>query len=960
MFQRLFALAFFVLGTLHVYGQDQMTLKGRVLGAGSRPVAGATVKLVLYDTIPVKTTVADDSGYFEISARMMGYSLRITGVGYKDAAFRVFLDTGKQYREFALTPADNFTKVTVTGRAPIASQKNDTVQYNADAFKTTRDANAEDLVGKMPGITTTDGKVQAQGEDVKQVLMDGRPVFGDDASAALRNLPAEVVEKIQVFDRRSDQAQFTGFDDGNSAKTINIITRAQFRNMDFGRMQAGAGYGTEDQEFRHKASVSLNRFRGKRRITLLGMSNNVNEQNFSADDLLGVMGSSAAGGMRGGMGGMRGGGMGMMGGGAAGGFMVDQRNGISSTASAGINYTDKWGEKTEVSASYFFNYSDNFSEKNTYRTYLNATFPVPDYSENSRSSAFNTNHRFNGKWEYRVDSLRSWLIQPRISLQMNRKNGYVSGFNLRNEAALSSTGNNSFSDQTGYNYSLPVLYRHGFRKRGRTLLFNGTLSGNKNDGTTRQNYLNTAYSGGIPVMADTFFQEGRPLRNSLNLNGNIQYTEPAGKRGQLQAGFTAGSQFSSNDRYTWRTNEAGSRLYTDTLLSNEFTTRYNTLSISGGYRYQGNNWNASAGVSGQRAILDNVQKFPDRPDVNREFLSLLPNAQLQWKSAKKQGRSLRLNYRTSNNAPSADQLQEVVNNSNPLQLSTGNAKLKQDFSQNLWARYSSVNSKTAGVFFMMFGGGATSNYIATETFIAAADTALPGGVFLRRGAQLTRPLNMKGNYSLRSFISYGVPVKKIKSNLNFNAGITWNRTPSMMNGRENFASNTALNGGIVISSNISKELDFTISTNSSTGNISYSIPGQADQRYFTQNSRFRLNLQPARWVVVAELTHQYNSGLSSGFNSQVFLATFSAGRKLLPSKALEFRLTVFDAFNGNNYVQRSFSDVYTEDVKYNVLSRYVLASLIFNLRAMPANANGPKAMPVPGMPGGMPHGHPGF
>ena len=223
------------------------------------------------------------------------------------------VDLGKIY----IAPGEyEMGEVEIVEKGTILVQKEDTTEYFADAVKTNPDATAGDLISKMPGITVQDGKVQAHGEDVKNVFLDGKPFFGDDPNTVLKNVPAEIIERIQVYDKQSEQAEFTGFDDGNTSKTINIITRVRFRNGTFGKLAAGYG----DQE-RYSTGGNLNFFNDKQRVTLLGQLNNTNEQNFSNEDLLGVMGDGGGG--RGG-GGMRprgggGGGRGS-GGGQSGGF----------------------------------------------------------------------------------------------------------------------------------------------------------------------------------------------------------------------------------------------------------------------------------------------------------------------------------------------------------------------------------------------------------------------------------------------------------------------------------------------------------------------------------------------------------------------------------------------------------------------------------------------------------------
>ncbi|HUP11707.1 MAG TPA: hypothetical protein VM187_05835, partial [Niastella sp.] len=267
-------------------------------------------------------------------------------------------------------------EVSIFSSAPQVKQKVDTVEYSASQFKVNPDANVEDLIKKMPGVTVDrQGNVTAQGEQVRKVTVDGRDFFGDDATAALRNLPAEIIDKIQVFDKLSDQAAFTGFDDGSSQKAINVVTKANMRNGQFGRMYTG--YGTDD---RYSAGGNVSFFKNNRRLSFVGLFNNINQQNFSSQDLLGV--TSSGGGRPGGFGGgggpgqNRGGGGPTRGGGGPGGgnfgnfggqgnFLVGQQNGISKTNALGVNFSDQWGKKLSVSGSYFFNNTNNANNQLT-------------------------------------------------------------------------------------------------------------------------------------------------------------------------------------------------------------------------------------------------------------------------------------------------------------------------------------------------------------------------------------------------------------------------------------------------------------------------------------------------------------------------------------------------------------------------------------------------------------------
>lgn len=368
MFRRGFALLMAVLIGQALYAQ--LSIRGTVKDQQAQaPLSGASVRLQsVTNTALSRSVLSDSAGRFVFSNLTPdSFQVTISFVGFKDVVRGVRLTTASVNTDstgandvemnIALVPSssnDLATVVISTSIAP-ATQKGDTLQINASQFKVNPDATAEDLARKVPGITIENGQVKAQGENVQKVTIDGRELFGDDATAALRNLPAEIIDKIQIFDRLSDQAQLSGVDDGNTQKGINIVTKANMRNGQFGRVFAG--YGTDE---RYSAGGNATILKDNRRISIVGNFNNINQQNFSQQDLLGVTssgGRGGGGGFRGGGGGPggggRGGGGGNFGGGFGGGgnFQVGNQQGINRTNSLGINFSDMWGKKLTVTGS---------------------------------------------------------------------------------------------------------------------------------------------------------------------------------------------------------------------------------------------------------------------------------------------------------------------------------------------------------------------------------------------------------------------------------------------------------------------------------------------------------------------------------------------------------------------------------------------------------------------------------
>ena len=860
-------------------------------------------------------------------------------ISIKDTAGKKFLNINLETKALQISSAN------VIAKAPISIQNGDTSEFKSSAFKTNPDATAEDLLTKMPGVNTSNGKVQAQGEDVKQVLVDGKPFFGEDPSAVLKNIPADMIDKVQVFDQKSAQTQFTGFDDGNTSKTINIITKQQFKNGIFGKTYAG--YGLDEK---YRAGTSINFFKNNRKISFLLNSNNVNEQNFSADDLLGVM--STQGNTQGGMGGggMRPGGSAQRGGGGFPqnpneNFLVNNRNGIATTQAFGLNYANKW-KKVDFAASYFFNYSNTNTVNTLFRTYITKQSTGLLYNENSNTNTKNTNHRMNFKIDWQIDTFNSLLFQPKLSFQNNNSKQNTVGVNRQAGSELSGLNSIYNGMQNGYNFSSTILYRHMYRKRGRTLSINTTpsMNINSNENTTfsKNNYLDS-------LSNDTLNQMVNLEKDGFSANSNITYTEPISKKSQLLFNYTNNFNLNNSDR---KINKylplEGKFNKLDSSLSNTFKSQYLANGAGITYSFKQEKLNFNVGANFQISQLNVNRSFPVKFDTTRTFYSLLPSAMVQYKFS--QSKNIRLYYRSSNNAPSIDQLQDIINNNNPLQLSSGNKSLKQDFSNFLNIRYTSTNTKKNTTYFGMIGGSANQNFIANSTYIFQVDSML-GNIFVGRGSQLSKPINLNGYYALRTYHNYSFVVKKIKSNINANIYGNTTRTPSYINNVFNYSNNSNAGAGVTLASNISKDLDFTISSNSAFSVISNSLQTQLNSTFFNQVSKFKIQTMPWKGLVIqTDITHQINQGLSSSINTNFFLWNAGLGYKFLKDKQAEVRLVVFDLLQQNTSINRNTTETYYEDVKSNILQRYFMLNFSYSIKYFKAKAAADKMQKDPAKP----------
>lgn len=907
-------------------------------------VSGASILLInLRDSTQRKGILADVDGNFKLSNVKTGnYRLRISSIGYTNLEMRVSVgNTPKNLGVLKLTEnANQLGEVTVREKQVRVEQKGDTIQYNAGAFKTNPDATVEDLVKKMPGVTIENGVVKAQGEEVRKVTVDGQEFFGDDAALALKNLPAEIVDKVQVFDRLSEQSQFTGFDDGNAVKTINITTRQNKNNGQFGKVYAGVG-----NDERYQSGVSVNFFKKDQRLTIIGLSNNINQQNFSNQDILGVLGSSGGGGGMqfgggqgggggrpqggGGGGGPRGGGGGGFGGGGdASNFMVGQQPGIAKTTSIGLNYSDNLGKKVKLSTSYFFNASNNGNESITSREYLGT---VPQmYNDTSATRNKNQNHRANIRLEYTINKNNSIIFTPRISWQNNDALSSMISKTYLQAQTINTAQTSRNSANNGFNFSGEVLFRHRFAKNGRTFSIN--LGNNSSDqtGLTSQYSISRFFTGKDTTQLVN--QQTQSQTNSNRTSLGLTYTEPVGKTGQVQLDHNVSYTLSSSDR---EVNAYDAKLFTYSILnqslSSVFDNSYLTNRTGVSYRLRGKQGMFSVGANYQNAQLASEQTYPIAQDVKYSFNSILPNAMYNYRFENKA--NLRVFYRTNTNAPSVNQLQGVINNSNPTQLSTGNPNLKQDYSHSLSVRYGITNAKTAQNIMMFVNLGYSNNAIVQSTFIADKDYELAKGIILFRGSQLTKPVNLDGLFNARTFISYGIPISKIKSNLNFSAGLNYAKNPNLINDIKSFTNTYGINGGLVLSSNVSEKVDFTLSYSPTYSLVRNSVQTTLNTNYLFQNTSFKINwLFGKGFLLQSEVLNQAYSGLGSGFNQNFTLWNAGFGYKFLKKQAGELRLNVFDLLKQNNSIARNVSTAYIEDARSQVLTRYFMLTFTYNLR----------------------------
>ncbi len=914
--------------------RDNVMARGLVIDAldnSSLPGAHVTATSVR-DTTRIYRGLTNDRGSFEISLPRGNYNLTVTFMGFEPQTinFRATDPTNNLGNIMMKTSTAVLRETVITGDVITVQQRGDTIAFNAAAFQTNRDATAEDLVRKMPGITVEGGQITAQGEQVRRVLVDGQEFFGDDPNIALRNLPAEMIAQIEVFDQQSDQARLTGFADGQEQRTINIVTRHDRRSGQFGRVYSGYG-----QDNRYQGGLATNIFQGSRRIAVLGMTNNINQQNFSSEDISSATGSTGGGpGGRGGRGGMGGFSGGQFGG--QGEFMVGNQAGINRTNSLGINYTDKWISKIDANFSYFFNLTNNDTERFSNRQFFFEDNASQFFDEVNLSDARLLNHRFAGRMEYKINENNTLILSPRFSFRDNNSSNFstVEGI-LMPETVINDSRTENTRSGDLFSISNNLTYRLRLSETGRSLSARLDFGF---DNTSNLTFLKdtSAFFRGSNWVTELVDQRSKSESKNFRFGSNINYTEPLSKNSMLELSHNFSYTNNESDRLTnrWDVEQQMYSILVDNL-SSELTNGY--LTNRGGltYRLRGEKFDLQFGASFQNANLKTDQLTPYTFIKEYDFNNILPTMRFHYNISRTQ--RIRVFYRTSTSSPSASQLQDVVDNSNPLVLTTGNPNLNQSYSHNLGFHVMLNNPLRSTTF--MFGafGSATNDFIATSTYIARQLTTLQldnGQTHqLPAGGQFSQPVNLNGFLSLRSWLSYGFMVRPIKTNINFNSSFGFSRTPGMLNKQENFTNTVNMSSGVVFSSNISQSVDFIVSYSGNYIMARNEVRPQLDNNYFNHQLGARLNFVFLKNLVLRnDVTNLLYGGRGEEFNQNYWLWNANLGFKFLKNNQAEVTIGVYDLLNQNKSISRNITSSFIEDLRTNVLNRYLMLTFTYNLR----------------------------
>lgn len=865
------------------------------------------------DSVLIKFTRTDSKGNFELknlpSTKII---LSITYPSYADYIEDIDL-TNNQLAERnnlpVVTKAKLLEDVIVKQKLSAIRIKGDTTEFIADSFKVRANANVQDLLKKLPGIqVNSKGEITAQGEKVEKVLVDGEEFFSDDPAVVTENLRADAVSKVQVFDKKSDQAAFTGIDDGQKTKTINLELKDDKKKGYFGKLEAGTNFN----QYRYGKGL-FNAFKAKRKVAAYLTNDNTRYQsldwnerrNYSTDlNTTTEFGDDGSVWMY------------------NSGDDFSNGKGFPNATTAGILYSDKWNkDKNNLNATYQL----NDLKVNGTTSSINQTI-LQDSSFTTKSGQqFNSHkqrNRLYGTHEWTFDSTNTLKLKVDGSLLKTNSISLVNSSTEKNKFGQSYIANtneqSNANDETSKNFSSDLTWKKRLKKKGRTISLTSSLvKGNKESTGFLYSDLNTYESNG--QLKGEFITDQKKLSDEDQVKWDTRavYTEPLWKNTFLELNYKLGLNRNDAQRTTLEKANNNPKYEKEiAALSNHFLFR--TTDNQGGFNFRMNlkkyNFSVGSGI-GHTTYRVNILNTND--NRKKGFTNFIPSASFRYSPKKQTNWGLRYNGSTSN--PSLQQINPLIDNIDPLNVTIGNPDLKQSFRHNFNVSFNQYKVfKNRGIW-------ANINFSVTQNAITNKNTLDADG---RRTNQA---INVNGNYNGNMWSSYNFEVMP-SMNLSFNFHPSVSRYINYVNGERNVTNNSNLGFGISLGYWADKWINFWVNMEAANNYSRSSISKNQSIRYWTFNSypNFSLKL-PKKFYVemeseinVFQKTKLFNAGQNTYFVNASVKKAFTKDEKL------EVKLYVNDIFNQNRGINRNISSNFISETRSDVIQRYFLVSLIYN------------------------------
>lgn len=908
---RCFLLLFLILLTLPAIAQQQgVEVTGSVIEEGNKePIEQATIRLLnVKDSTMVGGVASLRNGDFTLKNIKPGnYLLHVSFIGF-EPLYQPLRITGKtdpvHVGKLELTDgAIQLGEALVLGKAPEVVVRNDTMEYNADSYKVTEGSVLEDLLKKMPGVEVgSDGKVTVNGKEIKKVLIDGKEFFSDDPKVASKNLPAKMIDKVQVVDKKSDMTVMTGFDDGDEETVINLTVKPGMKQGWFGN--AYGGYGSKD---RYEGNAMVNRFVNNDQFTFMGGLNNTNNMGFS--DLASTM-FSGMGGRRGGRGG----------GGSAG-------NGITSSGNAGLNFSKEFNPLMTLGGNARYSHSDNEAYSKSNQKNILPGDSSSYYNEVNNSNTKNDNIGADLRMEWKPDTLTSIIFRPSFSYS-NSHSAEISNFETLagNMDTVNSGKSNYFSNGEGYNVNAQLEYSRKLNNRGR--VFSASLSGGTNDSYNEgTNYSETEY---FLLNKDSIIdQRFRYDNRGFNYRAYMSWVEPIGHNNFIQAtySFSQNKQESLKKTYAWDENEEDyTRL--DTAYSKSYRNNFINQRASISFKSMREKYNYTIGFNVDPSYSSSENFIGDSTlsKLTRSVVNVSPTAQFNYLFDKRT--NLRIQYSGRTSQPSMTQLQPVADVSDPMNTVIGNPDLNPTYTNNLSVRYQKFIPEKQRALMVMVNGSYVVNDIVSYSVYEK-----------NTGSKTTTYKNVNGNYNANARIMMNTPLRNKKFSINTMTMASFDNSNGYINEEKNTNKNLVLSerAGIDFRSDI---IDLGVN-----GTIRYNGTSNALQSDKNQNvinygiGGTTTVYLPLSFKIESDINYSANSGYADGFQQKEVLWNASASKSFLKNNQGTLRFKVYDILQQRSNISRSVTANYTKDTEYNTLTSYFMVHFIYRFSIFKGGAS---------------------
>lgn len=909
-----------------------VTIKGNVLDSDGGGLPGVAVQLVsIADSTRVGYVMTDADGSFKLeNLKAADYNLLLTMTGMDDISKVVNIADSAETKDLGnMTMTENSVmlgEAVVTAVRAAVVAKQDTLEFNAGSFHTNPTASVEDLLKKLPGVEVgSDGSITSGGKTVTKILVDGKEFFADDPKMASKNLPSNMVEKVQVVERKSETARLTGVDDGEDETVINLTVKKDMNNGWFGNISAG--YGTDD---RYQGSFNINWFKNGNQVSIVGGGNNINEMGFTDQ--------------------------------GRGRFRdFGGNNGINSTQQLGINFNVGNEDKFRIGGNVLYTHSDRDSRSRFDTQYL---FPDSISYLRGGSKTRDRGHSIRAQFRMQWNITESDVLdfRPDFSLNLRRSELQDSSI-LRASMADANKVNSSYALRGNrgkdYNASGRLIYTHKFLSRpGRSFSaqFNYTFSNTRERTTTWNDieyYLRQDDS-------ERLFQYLDSKQWSNSIEGRLTWTEPLGdpSRGNyLEVAYKASLRFNNADKLTYdvplsdeldpfltglpdyKSVPEGSELSYD--LSNRFRNRFSTQELQVGYKKTTSLYNLNAGItfspssSGSEDLIN-----PDRNIDTRWVFNFAPYLRFRYKFSKTS--SLSANYRARTSQPTLTQLQPVADVSDPLNIKVGNPDLKPTFTQNIGVHFNNYNTETQQSMFAVANASFALNNIVSRT-LTDPET----------GVRTTTYANANGNWNVFGMFMLNQPLRNRKWRVMARFNGRYASNAGYIDGQFNRSGNLVLSptAGMTFSSDI---FQMTVNPTYSFQMATSTLQLQGNR--YTHSYGFDADASlylPFGLEVSTDLSFAKSTGYSQGFDNTQWLWNAQLSYSVLKDKSLTLSVRAYDLLGQKKNVSRSVSANMITDNEYNDLSRYVMFGVIwkFNTLTKKVAANMPSDLPPAAGPG---------